>query len=690
MSRPRALLTVASLALLSCLSLLSAPTAAPAHADTLLPVRITLDSLTPAIPRSGDTLRITGRLQSTGMNPLAHLSVVIRRSRTDVATRTDLAGALAAPEEALEPDSVVVSGARTQVAPSLAPGATTPFSASIPLSALRLTGAGTWILGVEIRADSPVGLGRVGELRTALPYYPTSPMPIDVTWLWPVVDWPARTANGVLLDDRTPTELSPGGRLDALVTAGAKDADSVSWIVDPALLQTAHDMSDGYQILVGGAPTIGDRQDDAAAWVRRLTQATATAPLRSLPYADVDASALVRAGLSSDVVRAVTQGPPVAGSVLGRTVPGGLAWSPYGRVDAAAADVLAASGISALVLPADALPTTDPASTATTSIATPHGSITAILTDPRLSSLIDPPGMSDPVLLRQEFLADTALIASGMSTLRADRGLVVAPRSVTWSTSAETITPLLRSLSTTPWLRSRPLDALLAVDPDGATRGRPPYGAKARAAELSQAYLARVARTTSQVATMTAVLADPAGMAEPYLAALLRTESATWRTDPGRGAELLAGITRSVSSQIAQVHVLSSGTVTLSGDAGRVPVTIANESDRAVTIGVELRGNPAIRLRSTPLSGIRIPAGQKASLDLTAQVIGADSVPVDVQLLTPEGTDYGTPARISVTSTAYARAASWVVIAAFVAIVVFVIVGIIRRIRAARERGTSA
>ena len=97
-----------------------------------------------------------------------------------------------------------------------------------------------------------------------------------------------------------------------------------------------------------------------------------------------------------------------------------------------------------------------------------------------------------------------------------------------------------------------------------------------------------------------------------------------------------------------------------------------------------LRGNPPLRLSSEPLTGIRIEPGKFASVDITARVVGGDPLAVDVQLLSPDGEDYGSPARITVVSTAYARAASWVVAAAFLAIVVFVIVGVVRRINKAR------
>ena len=653
-----------------------------AIAASSLPVHISIDTLAPSIPQPKDVLRISGRLLSSSLESLTGVSVQLRRARVPATSRTELAAALAAPLDSVEPDSIVVPGTSFSLGSAITPGSVIPFSITVPIKKLRMTESGAWIIGVEVvSVDGAGSTTRIGEQRTVLPIYLTAPQALDITWLWPLADWPARTANGVLLTDQTPVDVSPDGRLDRQLSAAERNPGELSWVIDPALVQTVKDMSDGYQVLVNGSPTMGDRQQQAHDWLQRLTKMTRKVSVYPLPYADVDASALVRGGLTSDVVSAVTQGPAIMRSDIAGTLASPVDWAPYGRFDAAAADVLATAGVTAMILPADAFPTTDPASGATTAIQTPHGNLTGVLVDPRLSELTDPSQPADPVLLRQEFLADTALIASGMSPLRRDRGLVIAPRSVTWSTDPKSVAPLIAALNTTPWLHSRSLQNLLRIPTDGAQRTVAPYGSRARAAELPSSYVARIGRTTSQISAMTAIVDDPAELAEPYRQALLRSASATWRTQPDVGSALLAATGRSVSAQIAQIHVLSSGTVTLSGDAGRVPITIANESDHDVVVGVELRGNPSIRLRSTAFTGIHIPAGQKASLDISAQVIGADVVPVDVQLLTPQGQDYGQAARISVTSTTYARAASWVMIAAFAAILVFVVVGVTRRIR---------
>ena len=116
-----------------------------------------------------------------------------------------------------------------------------------------------------------------------------------------------------------------------------------------------------------------------------------------------------------------------------------------------------------------------------------------------------------------------------------------------------------------------------------------------------------------------------------------------------------------------------------------MPVTLANDSDSVVNVGLSLIGVPSSRLESVPKTGIVIEPGQKISLEIPVRIVGGDPLPTKVQLLTPKGQAYGSPANIVLGSTAYARAAGWVVVAAFGAIAIFVVVGITRRIVQARK-----
>lgn len=670
--------------------------------DPLVPtVSIVIDRLSPAVPEPGDTLRLSGRIISTSSVALRDVAVQLRRSSTTIPERAALDESASSELQPAngEPADVPLTGTRLEVATDLPPGARRPFSLRVPVDSLGLAAPGTYVLGLDVygMVQGVQTLDtRQAVTRTFLPWYPPGSEiePVSLVWLWPFADWPARGPDGVLLDDQTPRELSDGGRLDGLLDIATDYSTTVSWVADPALLQTASAMSGGYEVVAGPSVAVGDADVAAGRWLDRFVRATRGKPLRVLPYADVDATALNRGALSNDIVRAVTQGPAIAASAAGRPVQGNLYWAPFGRIDRATLNVLASAGVTSLVLSADALPSTDEAlatdGLATAALPTSVGTIRAILIDPGLSSLLDaaPEAATDIVLTRQRFLAETSVVAESLPPDQSSRTLVVAPSSVRWTAVPGLVVPLLRATRTAPWLDTQSLDDLLSAPAPSASRQRGGYGPRAREDELSSDYVARIGQTSADLEAFGSVIDDPTGLVQPFSEALLRAESAAWRTEPDVGAALLADTSRALDQETDRVRVLSKGQVTLSGDTGSVPVTIANDLDRSVTVGLTLRGQPGLRLAAQPLAGIRIEPGRFASVEVDVRVVGGDPLPVEVQLLSPEGLDYGRPARITVASTAYARAAAWVVAAAFVAIAVFVVVGVTRRIRKAHaQRG---
>jgi hypothetical protein len=683
----------------SLLGLVTPAVAAAPTADEPEPaVTIVIDSLAPAIPQPDDLLRIRGRVISNSRETLTDVSVQLRRSSAPISTDKAITAAFDAgidPPDG-EPADVPLPGTRSVVAQELPPGSRRPFSIKISMSALGLTSSGAYVLGVDaLGRESGVDEfdARKGALRTFLPWFPdgTDVTPIDLVWLWPLADWPARAVDGVLLNNQTPQAIAEGGRLERLVAIGNRFRSTVSWLADPALLQTADQMTRGYQVLQDGNLVVGDREQDATRWLASVSAIGRTTAMRSMPYADVDASAVTRGDMSNDVVRAVTQGPGIATAALGTPVPGDLYWAPFGRIDRPTLNVLGSAGVTTLVLSADAMPPTDEATPtdglATAALPTSVGTIRAVLIDPGLAGTLALPQRSanDVVAARQRFLAQTAVLAQSLPDDQASRVFVVGPTDVRWTATASLLTPLLRATRTAPWLSPLTLEQLLESPAPSTSRQRGGYGQRARDAELPADYVARIASTSAELDVFTSVIDNPTGITEPFSEALLRAESAGWRTEPDVGNALLTSIRARLTEETARVRVLSEGTITFSGDSGKVPITIANDLDRSVTVGLVLRGRPALRLSSDPLAGIRIEPGKFASVDIDARVVGGDPLNVAIQLLSPDGADYGQPTNITVTSTAYARAAAWVVVAAFVAIVVFVIVGVTRRIHAARS-----
>lgn len=270
----------------------------------------------------------------------------------------------------------------------------------------------------------------------------------------------------------------------------------------------------------------------------------------------------------------------------------------------------------------------------------------------------------------------------------AGESIVVGPRNLRWRPTAAFVAPLLRASERAPWMSLTTASELLAQPPPLGSGGRSAYGERAQGAELAPQYLNQVARISQRVGLLASIVDNPIGVTEPFSGALLRAQSASWRTEPDTGTALLRSIRGEINAEIAKVQVLASGSVTLSGDTGRVPITIANDLTQTVTVGLRLQGDIPTRVIAEDVGGIVIEPGKRTSIDINARVVGGDPVRATVQLLTPSGEAFGTPTPLEIGSTAYARAASWVVIGAFIALVIFVVVGVTRRIHRA-QRGAN-
>ncbi|MEZ5117442.1 MAG: DUF6049 family protein [Candidatus Nanopelagicales bacterium] len=689
---PVALLLTALLcaALLAPLLLAAPGPAAAAEDDPATVLQVSVENLAPAVPTPDGTLVVSGRVSNTADVPVTEVEIRLRLSTIPLLGRAEIESVV---DGASNYDGLAVDGTRERISERLRPGGEASFRLEVPFTDLPLSATGVYVLGVEALGRYDGLFDRQGLTRTFLPWvpYPEQLDPSRLVTMWPIVDFPSRDAAGVLVTDRTPRELSPGGRLRTLVDVGAAAPGTVSWIVDPEVLQTAEEMSEGYQVLVAGTVEPGERADDAASWLTAVRGATGTLPVRVLPYADVDGTALRRAGLDRDLVRATTLAPPLAGRILDREVTGGLYWAPGGNVDKATLELLIAAGVDAVIIsdtvmpPKETLPFT-PSGTGT--LNTGLGSMRAILTDSGLTAALSMPQRTrgQVLLARQAFLAQTAMVTLELPST--PRTVVAAPSSPRWNPNASLVREILATVENAPWITPTSLETLIAARPSEVRRARKGYG-DGRKSELPPAFLARIADAQEELARFADVVDDPAGLTEPFSAALIRCESSAWRQEPRTGDDLLRRVEDELAADIDRVRVLSRGTVTFSGDRGVVPVTIANDLDRSVTVGLRLVGIPPLRLESEPVTDLTLAPGRKTSVEVDARVVGSGTVDVAVQLTTPQGQPYGAPVAMELRSTAYARAAGWVIAAAGVALVVIVVVGTVRRIRAATRKDPS-
>ncbi len=663
-------------------------------ADASGVVPVTLTSMTPSVPTAQDTLVITGTVTNTAAATARQVVVRLRLSPTPVRNRSEISEILAGTAGRT---GLTVDGTRTPVSDALVPGAKIPFRITVPVSALRLPAAAAEVavLGVESIADvdgDGQGPIQTGLTRTFLPWFPVSGQvsPTPVVWLYPLTTVPSRVRDKVFLDDHLATEVSRTGRLTRLLDSAEGAPSAVSWVVDPALLQSLQDMADGYVVRrADGTSVPGTGAADARAWLDRLRTLTASAEVTASAYADPDVVALHRAGLDVDIVLASTTARDLPQQLLTAPVDHGLAWPTGGVADDGTLDVLRASGARAVVLSAAALPPSPPVTytpSGSVDLATGGSPLRAAVADPLLSRLVAAPtravadpATANPVVRRQAVLAELAM--TSLELPGTPRTMVIAP-DTRWSAYSSTTHDLVMAVAASPFAVPSRLGTLVSTPPSDVPRARADYPKAARAAELRPAYLAGVALGRRDLAGLRAVAPDISGTSSDQLeAGLTRTESSAWRTDPSAGRRLLAAVRGAIDAQIAQVHVLSRAPVTLPGDSGVIPVTVANDLDRPARVGIRLRGTPVTRFVAADVPPVTIAPGEKSTLEVRARVIGTGPVTVVITLLTPDGQVFGEPISTEVRSAAYARAAQWVVIGLFAVLVVLLGVNFVRRRR---------
>ncbi len=668
-------------------SLGAAPTA-----DTPDPVRVTLTRLSPSILTEKGTLIIAGNVANASFTEFDDVMVQLRLSYGPLANRAQL-GRVTAGNPSWDGD--VVYGSTVNVAAVLGVGGRAPFRIELPASSLPVSSAGAYALGVEVVASDGTNYDRRGMARTLLPWMPTSQQlsPTRLAWVWPLADSPARDERGVLLSDITPEEISPGGRLRNLVEIGTKYSTDVTWIADPALLQTVKAMTEGYLVDIDGNVEPGTRSGQAKAWITSLNDATAQGTQSSvwtLPYADVDAGGLHRNGLDRDLVRAITTANRTSSDALGHIPQGGLAWAPSGGFDPGTIEVLAGSGVQVVVMRDSALPASDSAITPSGSaeLNTADGPLRAILLDTGLrESLSMRQQTSTQILLaRQRFLAELAFVA--MEAPDIPRTLIAGPSSPRWDSSGALLRDLLRVVHTTSWIDPVPLDEVLADAPSAIPRTTAPYVGKSL--ELPAYYFSRIKQAQDTLASLSTVLADPTSLTEPALATLLRAESMAWTFRINDGEALIDSVDSALNNTQNSIRVIGRNDVILSGDTGSIPVTIANDLDQQVTVGLRLLGTPSARLVAETVTDIVIEPGKRASVVVPVRVVGSDAVQVSVQLLDGNDTQFGVSSAMQLKTTAYSRAARWFTVGAAVLLALMVLFDIYRRVRQRRRKSASA
>jgi hypothetical protein len=422
----------------------------------------------------------------------------------------------------------------------------------------------------------------------------------------------------------------------------------------------------------------------AAAWLSTLRAITSFGqPTVITPYADVDAAALVHAGLAADLTNAYTAGHQVADSVLHGSFVSSIALPAGGTADLSVLTNLAtAEHIGTVVLDSSEMPPVNSAvfeDDAVTSIRTAAGTtMTVLLADHVLTGVLQAGDASSGNLpqstqftVSQRFLAETAMIAAEAPD--SDRSIVVAPPDG-WSPPVRLAGELLADTADAPWLAPTPLGQL-ARSPDSArsiARQQPP-SSRPSPAELSRGYLRTVSAIGTGLGVYQAMLDQPSKGYQQWLGqALTATESSAWRgSGMSQGLALADSLSDYLSSQESKVKIIAADQVSMAGASGAVPVSIQNGLPQAIRVRVQARViNSPGRTSQLTVGRFKNPivvpphtTGQLVRLPVSSAPQG--STLIQLSLTSADGTPLPVATKsLTVLSTRYGRAILFLIAAA--------------------------
>jgi hypothetical protein len=673
----------------------SPPADRPALGAGALSIRIT--NVTPAIPEPGDELVVTGTITNVSPTPVRDVSAILRVSPTPVVNRNEIPEVLGGGGQRT---GVAVAGSEDDVADDLAAGATRTFTVRADIDDLGLAGPGAYVTGAEVLGDSGAGRTRQDLERTFLPWWPgdTAVEPLLLTTIWPLTGAPLRDAQGVLLTEDAAVQMSPAGRLDRLLAAGAADPGAVSLVIDPEAVHTAAELADGYQVRrPDGAVEPGTRRREVADWLDALQGAVSApgADASGSLYAWPDIDAARGGRVLSTMLRQRGGIDETTAAILGRPLPSSVALAPGGVAQPGTLGVLAEAGLEAVVLSDRAAPLAEPTYfTPSGNVVLPAatGEVPALLLDSGLSAALARPmgTQAEQTSVRQALLAQTLVTAVELPETQ--RLLVTGP-DPTWDPPAGAAEMVVTALTGAPWVTPTSLAATLAREPSSLARVLTAPTAEQEARELPGAHVAQVRDQYRDLAAYTDVVSDPGVIPEVTRTAPTRQLGAWFRDHPGVRTELTGRVTDQVNGLLESVTVVSSGSITVSGASGTIPITIENAGPTEVTVGLELSSTPPQLFSADLVEPFTIAPGRRTSVEVTAQVAAAGPIPVTVQLVTAGGQAFGEPTVLVVESAAYANAARVLVQLALGALMLAVVVHGIRRARRRRraaERGQAA
>jgi len=664
---------------------------APASAAEPAPLLVSIDSMPASLPPTGE-ITVTGQVTNRSKESWTDLNVYLLTSPVPLTTDAELA-------QAQRTDPLTEIGGRLTAAElfdpvgDLEPGASVDYTLSVPREELQITGAaGVYWLGVHVLGASEEGRldGADGRARTFIPLMEPAGPRATMSLVMPLEAGVRRDTEGRLRNlDNWQDLLGPQGRLGRLLRlSDTTTTTPVTWVLDPAVVDAAISVAGDNPALStapddGGEfePTAPDGNSSSEPSDQTSDEASdepsnepSNEPSEDpsddepelSPQAEraTDWLASFRRQAERHTVLAVAYGGADVASMLRRTFDElfveatDLSARTMEGLDVETSPVVApANGF----LPREALASLDTLTPVLLSeAAVPAATETVIETDRGLRIVLGDnsvasggPGPTPAyraLALRQRILSEAAVHALSSN---GNQPLVVSTPQL-WNPGRDWRRADFLSGLDEPWLRTVDLPTVTAManppDPDkdandvevsyprAEARAEVPLANLLATEELGQTGDV-LADLLTQNDTVGATLDKSAFLASTYLA----------RKRPNAAAAAARASNDAIRSLMDRVRIEGPSFVTMSSEEGTFAITLVNDLDEPVTVGVRAETGSSDLVIASP-EDVALGPGQRASVRLRATSLDVGVHSVSLLPTNSNGQPLGSETRFNVRS----------------------------------------
>jgi hypothetical protein len=495
-------------------------------------------------------------------------------------------------------------------------------------------------------------LGKATVITTPW-FFNSDVKPTNVALVIPLTTLNTHLANDEVTDRKK--DLAEVKRLTNLITN--QDASKVSWLQDSALLPWLDQLE-------------LNSDSESPATLRAVISGLApTTPM--LPFGHTDLTALVRANQQDDLADAINLTRQLSGDRR-------IFYAPSkGMADRQTVSLLSQQGISTIVsnefLRGNARETTAAVSSSASNEVLVH--------DLGASSCLTAADVDEASF----FSAITCIKSEiGMMTAESPQSsrTVIVLTPTKWKISNERLTALVSELSDHNWLQLTTLDLVAAAEPSGnyvASQSTDPR-------DFSRGLL-RQAQNLKVSTESVSALYDDQELAAGFTAARTLGYSDLWSSN-ARATEYLTENIALLNEYLNAVSIQASGRITTPEVNSEIPITIVNESDRSVSVSIDLTSDATSRFSAQPSGIIQVDRGQRVTVPVEISLVGAGVVDVQAQLIAPNGERFGQVENIQISSAAYSQFARTLVWGAFGLLVLLALSNFIKRRKEKRSSET--